>query len=472
MKSFLTTTLCTLLVLFQASAQDDTLSFAKPSKLSNNVNSTAEESLPILTEDGKTLYFARTYHPQNTGGKYAGQDIWTSEVASGNFSDASNLKILNYKANNAVVGTAKNGKRLYLLNQKVGKKKSISGLSRVDYSEALSDWGEPEPVTVPELKVEGNFYSAFVGSGEDYILWTLPGDGLDTTNNIYVSLSEDKGETWSAPMYLGATINSMRDDISPFYDEARKLLFWSTNGREGRGGYDIYYARRLGDAWTEWSEPVNAGSEINSPGFDAYFFASADGTAYFSSNRNDSLANIYLSSMVITPADDKDEKDIDEVDSDEVAEDVDDKSNLRDKDPVLIIDTKDGSSDDRSLTSLSLEELLDKDTHIRFVYFPYDKYNITAKYIEVLDNVGDILDTYQQLGVRIEGHTDHIGSQAYNMVLSQNRALSTKEYLLIHGIDEGRIETRAHGKLQPYATNETEEGRALNRRVELYFFKK
>lgn len=470
MKSFLTTTLCTLLLLLQASAQEDTLSFAKPSKLSNNVNSNAEESLPILTAEGNTLYFARTYHPQNTGGKYAGQDIWFSKLADGNFSGAENVKTLNYKANNAVVGAAQNGKRLYLLNQKVGKKKSISGISRVDYDENISDWGEPQPVMVPELEVEGNFYSAYVGSGEDYILWSLPGDGRDTTNNIYVSLSEDKGETWSAPMYIGATINSMRDDISPFYDEERQLLFWSTNGREGSGGYDIFYARKLGEAWTEWSEPVHAGDEINSPDFDAYFFAAADGTAYFSSNRNDSLSSIYLSSMVITPVDDKEDEEEDH--SDEVAEDLDDQSSFKDKDPVLIIDTKDGSSDDRALTSLSLEELLDKDTHIRFVYFPYDKYNITAKYIEVLDNVGDILDTYQELGVRIEGHTDHIGSQAYNMVLSQNRALSTKEYLLIHGIDEGRIATRAFGKLQPYATNETEEGRALNRRVELYFFKK
>jgi outer membrane protein OmpA-like peptidoglycan-associated protein len=466
MKSLIYTLLFSFFTAILAFGQTDTLSFAKPQKLPNAVNSTAEESLPIIGADGKTLYFTRTYHPGNKGGADGAQDIWQSSRSASGYSNASNLNMLNTAVNDAVVGSARAGKRIYLLN-KPGEKKgtSLAGVSRCDYNEAEAKWGEITPVTVPELEVEGNFYSAFVGPNEDFILWSLPGNGVDTTNNLYVSLSRDQGESWTAPQALGS-INSGLDDISPFYDSPRKLLFWSSNGRDGYGNYDVYYARRLNDSWSDWSAPVNAGPEINSTDFDAYFFAESDGTAWLSSNRGDSLSNIYLSSLVITTVDDEVAEEELAV-SDTIAQTISEPQ----KDPVLIIDTKDGTSTDRSLSDLSLKELLDKDTHIRFVYFPYDKYNITAKYIEVLDDVASILDEFQQLNVLIEGHTDNVGSTSYNAVLSENRAQSTKEYLLIHGLDDGRIRTKAYGKTQPYATNETEDGRALNRRVELYFSK-
>lgn len=462
------------LVLGQVQAQMDTLDFAKPQKLSEKVNSGAEESLPILSPDGATLYFTRTFHPQNTGGKWAGSDIWQSKIEGGQYTSASKSASLNTRANDAVVGTARNGKRLYLLN-KAGDKKGgvLPGISRTDFDNASGKWGDAVAVPIPGLEVEGNFYSAYVGPNEDYILWTLPANGIDTINNLYVSLSKDQGESWTAPSEL-AGLNTSLDEISPSYDDARGLVFWSSNGRDGFGDYDIYYARRMDDSWMKWSDPVNAGSSINSAKFDAYFFASPDGTAWFSSNRGDSLSNLYLSSMLIKKHDALEEVDDDTEVADAQNPLPDGKPStpvapLVEKDPVLIIDTKDGSRSDRTLTDLSLEELLDKDTHIRFVYFPYDKYNITAKYIEVLDDVGKILDSYPQLTVLIEGHTDNVGSQAYNIILSENRAQSTKEYLMIHGVEESRVKTKAHGKMAPYATNDTDEGRALNRRVELYF---
>lgn len=457
----------------QVQAQMDTLDFAKPQKLSNQVNSSAEESLPIMSPDGSVLYFTRTYHPDNTGGKYAGNDIWQSKLEAGQYTAATKTEGLNSKASDAVIGAARNGKRLYLLNKAGDKKGSkLPGISRTDFDVAPGTWGEAVAVPIPELEVEGNFYSAFVGPNEDYILWTLPGNGVDTTNNLYVSLSKDKGESWTAPTEL-TELNSALDDISPAYDDARGLLFWSSNGRDGFGDYDIYYARRMDDSWTNWSAPVNAGSNINSPEFDAYFFASPDGTAWFSSNRGDSLSNLYLSSVVIKTLDGVEEEEETVEAPEEVVETVPGTPVTPgvQKDPVLIIDTKDGSRNDRTLTDLSIEELLDKDTHIRFVYFPYDKYNITAKYIEVLDDVGKILDSYPELAVLIEGHTDNVGSQAYNIVLSENRGQSTKEYLMIHGVEESRVKTKAFGKMVPYASNDSEEGRALNRRVELYFSK-
>lgn len=458
-------------------AQDDTLSFAAPQRLNSKVNSEAEESFPILAPDGQTLYFARTYHPRNTGGKFAGQDIWVSTKTDGAYTEAGKIRELNDRTNNVVTGVAKGGKRLYLLNRRGEKNTLLPGLSRSDLNDVTKKWEDAAAVHVPGLEAEGNFYSAYVSPDEDFILWTLPRQGTDTTNNIFVSLSEDGGDTWSPPQDLGTVVNTAADDISPFYDKKSGLLFWSTNGREGYGDYDIFYSRKLDDTWTEWSEPVNAGKQINSSKFDAYFYIAADSSALFSSNRGDSLSNLYISELIITPLTEEEEDDTEEEDDllagsggSGTGTGAATGKTEPERDPVLIIETRErGAESDRSLKDLTRAELLDSETIIRFVYFPYNKYNITAKYIEVLDDVGELLDTYQDLHVVIDGHTDHVGSQAFNMVLSENRALSTKEYLLIHGVEDDRIKTRAFGKLKPYSTNETEEGRALNRRVEMRF---
>src|SRR5690606_27841056 len=134
-----------------------------------------------------------------------------------------------------------------------------------------------------------------------------------------------------------------------------------------------------------------------------------DGTSYFSSNRNDSLSSIYLTDLSISKP---------VLDSLEM---LDADIEITRREPVLIIETTaSGKQVNRSLATMSKAELLDKDTYIRFVYFDYDKYDISAKYIEVLDAVARILDDHPNMTLKIDGHTDAIGSDAYNKVLSDN----------------------------------------------------
>ncbi len=461
-------TFSSLLVFIYTSAQVDTISFSKPQKLGDAVNSTAEESFPIISPDGKALYFARTFHKQNIGGMYAGQDIWKSLKSDDTFQTAANVAKLNNKGSNVVIGVSHKGNRVYLLNQFSDKGKPTAGVSVSDYNQTLNAWSDPRPVTVPDLNIQGDFYSALVSPDEDYILWSIPIPDDTLGNDLYVSLSPDKGTSWTAPMSLGNTINSMNDEISPFFDTKNGLLFFSKNKTGNTDDYDIYYAKRLDDSWTNWSAPVKAGDGINSDKFDAYYYSDKDGTAYFSSNRNDSLSNIYLSELKIAHTN---IDSIAPIDSTAIVEVPHEKPEM--PDPVLIIETKkDGESRERLLSSLSKDELLDKDTRIRFVYFDYDKYNITAKYIEVLDDAARILDEYPNMTLLIEGHTDAIGSDAYNQVLSDNRAAAAKEFLVINGVVPDRITTKGMGKKEPYATNLTEEGRSLNRRVEMYFKEK
>lgn len=444
-----------------ATAQSDTIQFSRAEKMSNAVNSAAEESFPLFSLDGKTLYFARTFHSENTGGKYSGQDIWMSELEGDKFKNAQNFSKLNTKESDVIVGVSANGNRLYLLHHHSDDGTISAGVSISEFDSEKKQWSKPRPLMIPDLNVTDTYYSAYVSPDENYILWSLPTDGDSGNNDLYVTLSGDQGVTWTPPISLGADINTGNDEISPFFDSNQRVLYFSANRPNDPDNYDIYYSVLLDDSWTLWSRPENAGSKINSDGFDAYFYMTSSGTAYFSSNRNDTLSSLYVSDRILK------ETRLDSIDA--LAADVPTEP----RESVLIIETTEGGKEiDGSLESLSKKQLLDKDTHIRFVYFEYDKYDISARYIEVLDAVARVLDEHPYMTLRIEGHTDAIGSDAYNQILSENRAASAKEFLVINGVIPDRIATFGIGEAQPYASNLTDEGRALNRRVELFFEEK
>ena len=85
----------------------------------------------------------------------------------------------------------------------------------------------------------------------------------------------------------------------------------------------------------------------------------------------------------------------------------------------------------------------------------------------MLDEAARILMDHPDLRVSVEGHTDAMGSDAYNQALSERRAQAVKRYLVSAGVDASRLETMGYGESQPVASNDTEDGRAMNRRVEL-----
>jgi OOP family OmpA-OmpF porin len=104
---------------------------------------------------------------------------------------------------------------------------------------------------------------------------------------------------------------------------------------------------------------------------------------------------------------------------------------------------------------------------LRGVNFDFDKSNIRPDAAVILDEAVRILGTGGGSAVSIEGHTDWIGTDAYNQGLSERRANAVMNYLVDHGVDASRLSTTGYGESRPIASNQTREGRALNRRVEL-----
>ncbi len=101
------------------------------------------------------------------------------------------------------------------------------------------------------------------------------------------------------------------------------------------------------------------------------------------------------------------------------------------------------------------------------VYFDTERYNLNSKSQQTLNKLADIFKEYPDSDVLVEGHTDSRGSESYNLTLSKNRAQAVTNYLVDQGLERGRFDTKWYGEMQPKYDNETAEGRAKNRRVEL-----
>jgi OOP family OmpA-OmpF porin len=99
--------------------------------------------------------------------------------------------------------------------------------------------------------------------------------------------------------------------------------------------------------------------------------------------------------------------------------------------------------------------------------FDFDKSNIKDEMIPVLEQAKAILEEDPDVDFVISGHTDSIGTEAYNQGLSERRAASVKDWLVAHGVDAARLTTKGYGETQPKFDNSTAEGRQLNRRVEM-----
>ena len=106
------------------------------------------------------------------------------------------------------------------------------------------------------------------------------------------------------------------------------------------------------------------------------------------------------------------------------------------------------------------------------ITFQTDSYNLRPEFHPVLNSVGTVLARYADTTVRVTGHTDSTGSRSYNQTLSERRAESVAAYLVTREVARSRMLVQGAGQEQPIADNSSEQGRAMNRRVEIHILPK
>jgi hypothetical protein len=261
-------------------------------KLPSTINSSAEEGMPLLSPDGKKLYFTRALYSGNEGGEFGGQDIWISEHSGHTWRKAQNdLRYINNRNNNVVIGLSADGKTMYYVDGSRSSK--MGGIHFTTFTN--NNWSRPQFIPIPGID-NLDFIGMFVSPDADVIFISMKAPDARGEEDLYYSI-KDKTGLWIKPRSLGATINTTGFEISPYLSPDKKRLYFSSNGHPGLGDADIFYSEKVYESWETWSVPVNLGPVVNSKGFDAYFSTYGDSIAYFCSNRDGNMADIYQATI-------------------------------------------------------------------------------------------------------------------------------------------------------------------------------
>lgn len=280
-----------LFLSFEGLAQYQMPQFERP-VAPENLNSKAEESMPLLSNNGNTMYFIKTVFKGSLKERSKGQEVYFSNRVNGEWEKASSLfDEINDDGNNAVIGTSPDGKTVYLFNSIQSHKKLAQGICYTKQDEN-GEWSPLKKIDIPGFEVGEGYYSFFLDPTEHILLISMsPSEGI-LEEDLFVSLKDTSGN-WSAVKNLGDSINTSSVESTPFIANDLKSLYFSSNGHGGWGGSDIFVSYRLDDTWQNWSKPRNLGAPINSPDYDAFFVIGENEEAYFTSNRDSEFSDIF-----------------------------------------------------------------------------------------------------------------------------------------------------------------------------------
>lgn len=255
----------------------------------DSVNSAYDEQNPRLSPDGKRLYFTRSGHPQNVGGTRDKGDIWYADLKEdGTWTTAKNMgNVINHPGLNGVAGFSADGNTIYLLNY-FDPKGPAGGTIRNGVSKSSlrnGRWSKPERLNITYFANNSEYISASISMDEKVLIMSLESFQTEGNEDLYVTFKQ--GDNWIQPRNLGSTINTFSEEWSPFLSADKSTLYFSSNGHGGEGSRDIYVSKRLDESWTNWSTPVNLGSDINTRGIELGYVVPATGNmAFFSSTQN------------------------------------------------------------------------------------------------------------------------------------------------------------------------------------------
>lgn len=493
--------------------------------LGPNVNTNKDEWDPCPTPDGRFIFFSTRDRPDS----YGASDVYFSKNMNGMWEKAQNVgRSINGPNDETIDNVTVDGNGLLLSGTFPG---TFGQFDIYFIQKDEKGWGSLEHLPYPIntrfvdegacLSSDGNvmvFTSDRPGGIGEYHPYGYLYHGSQMGNmDIYVSFKTDSG--WSQPINLGPTINTPFAERSPFLHPDGKTLYFSSDGHPGMGRLDVFKSVRLrDDSWTEWSEPVNLGKEINTILDDWGYKISLSGdSVYFAGHwRSDGYGgwDIYsvtlpefakpqkfatIRGKIFDPfgkpisasikfEDLKWQKNIGSVSSDPT-----------DGSYIIVLPLgrnygyfvdKDGYFPSAANLDLSnfardtnifhdiilypIDFLIEKQKKVRLnnIFFDFDKYNLKPESYPELDRIVNLLMKNSAFVIHIEGHTDSIGTDEYNIQLSRLRAESVRNYLVKKGIKPDRIVIIGYGSSRPVVSNTTEDGRALNRRVEIWFLKR
>ncbi|BDC99047.1 OmpA family protein [Persicobacter psychrovividus] len=231
------------------------------------INSPHDDRSPVLSQDGKTLFFVRASDPQNVGGKKDHGDIWTAKhQQNGSWSAPAPLSgAVNNDQVNEILGLSADGKTMF-----VNDAYRQDGRTGIAVSQLKNgQWGKPEAVKLPYFKNASTMISGCLSEDGRVLILSMDSFNSRGAEDLYVLFKGKNG--FGDPKNLGSTINSRFQEITPYLASDNKTLYFASNGHGGAGSFDLFKAERLDDSFSNWSAPENLGTDFNTNGKESGF---------------------------------------------------------------------------------------------------------------------------------------------------------------------------------------------------------
>ena len=490
-------------------AQED--STYLPVNLGPQVNGPYDDILPVISPDGLTLYFCRSHSPDNIGG--GRQDIWYSEVGpDGNWTEARNIGIpLNNRDNNYLCSITPDGNTAIIgdgYSDSKNRQRSVAIAFRTK-----DGWSVPQPLSIQNYYNNNRFGEFSLANDGKTLIMAIERQDSYGGKDLYVSF-RNADSSWTEPLNLGEVVNSLGHEATPFIASDNSSLYFASDGQGGFGAFDVFVTRRLDSTWTKWTEPENLGAQINSSGWDLYYTipASGDFAYYVSYNDTYGAGDIFKIRLpetarprpvVLITGRVLNKKTGEPIEGDiayellmtgqelgiarstpetgayKIVLPAGDRYGFRASAPGFIsVNENIDLSNIKEYTEIKRDLYLvpieaGSIIQLNNIFFDYNKWDLRPESSNELDRLAEVLDANPTMKVEVAGHTDSRGSDAYNERLSDRRATAVFQYLITeHNISKDRVTPKGYGEKKPIATNETEEGMQLNRRVEIVILEK
>lgn len=486
-----------------------------PVNLGDSINSGNDEYVNAITSDDQKLYFTRKI-PRSIRNEQQDQpseynedfycsvrmdSLWRLAVSLGN--------PVNTIGNEGALSISPDGQFLFF-----AACNRDDGYGSCDLYWARKDgnyWTIPvnlgEMVNSPQWDSQPSFSS----DGKTLYFASKRKGGKGSSDLWKTELQPDM--TWSEPVNLGDSINSPLEEMAPFIHPDDQTLYFSSRGHPGMGGLDLYFSRK--DFQDRWKVPVNMGYPINTFADEITLVVNSGGElAYFSSDKFGGKGKqdvysfelyaearpvkaTYMKGIVF----DKETRKRLEARF-ELIDLASGKTIIRSSsDPVngeflLSLPTeknyalnvsKDGylfysdhfelkgtnSKAEPLIRDIPLQQIrIGESIILKNIFFDTDKYDLKPESVTELEKLRGFLITNKLIRIEISGHTDNQGTPEHNLVLSKNRAKAVFDYLVRQGIKPERLAYNGFGITKPIDTNDTEQGRANNRRTEFTILSK
>lgn len=475
------------------------------------INTPFDEFAPVISADGLMMIFTSNHPVTKTDIKKNKQGLENIYVSYYNdttkkWTEATLLgKSVNQpRRNNSATALSNDGQRMLLYRGDPDGDIYESDLKGEEWSKPVK---LPEPIN--SSKYES---SASISPDGQTIYFVSNRKGGKGGLDIWLCHKDNNGN-WGIAENLGATINTSKNEECVFIHPDGKTLYFSSNGHNTTGGYDVFKSVFENGSW---SEPVNMGAPINSPNDDLFFVLTADGKKgyYATSSQENSKKDIYeitfnylekkktqsrltLFKGVVIDYDSFEpvgaEIKITDNDKNETITTI--KSNsITGKFLVSlpagknygIAVKKEGYlfySENFNIPDTATYKIIDKHIPLqkleigskiilKNVFYDYGKATLRSESISELNQLVNLMNTNTSMKIEVDGFTDNQGSDEFNLSLSQARAQSVVDFLFSAGISKEQVKAKGYGKANPIAPNDTEEGRQLNRRTEFKILNK